>query len=400
MEKNTILLDINSSKQTDFISSLDMDAPVIVQSALNSLYMGNHGEFWSYLILGIPIANILGALGILIFFLLLRKIFTKFIIDILLFIALKTESVLDEQIIMGLKEPIRFAFIILGLHLFFMLMFVDNRFIHIMLETLIVYTIIWAIISLIDTLKDYIFNYQDLDKKHSKELASFVIKVFKTIIILIGASLILQNWGINVTGITTSLGLGGLAFALAAKDSASNLVASIALLLDNSIKNGEWVKVAGVEGVVESVDMRTTKIRSFQKSLFTIPNSLVANNPIENFSRRGVRRVKINIGLTYDTLSKDIEQIVYDIRYMLQHHPKISQKETLLVNFNDFGDSSLDIFIYTFTNTANWEEYLEIREDIHLKMKRIIEDNNSSFAFPSQSIYIENSPNELNPKIV
>jgi len=400
MEKNLILLDINSSKQTDFIDSLDMDAPAIVQSALNSLYMGNHREFWSYLIFGIPIANLLGALSIFLLFLLLRKMFTKFMIRLLLLIALKTQNVLDEHIIIGLKEPIRFAFIVLGLHLFFMLLFIDNNFIHIMLETLIIYTIFWTIISLIDTLKDYIFNYRDLDKKHSKELASFVIKVFKTIIILIGASLILQNWGINVTGITTSLGLGGLAFALAAKDSASNLVASIALLLDNSIKNGEWVKVAGVEGVVESVDMRTTKIRSFQKSLFTIPNSLVANNPIENFSRRGVRRIKINIGLTYTTSSKDLEQIIFDIRYMLQHHPQISQKETLLVNFNDFGDSSLDIFVYAFTNTANWAEYLGAREDVHLKIKALVEKNNSSFAFPSQSIYIEDTPNELNPKIV
>jgi MscS family membrane protein len=391
MVEDKILLDINSSQQTDFINSFDMDVPNIVQSALNHLYIGADSEFWSYLIFGTPLANISGAIFILLFFLFLRKMFTKFMIRMMLFVALQTKNVLDERIITGLKEPIRFGFIIVGLHLFFMILFVDNEFIHLILESLIIYTIFWGIISFIDALKDYLFNYRDMDKIHSKELSSFVIKVLKTIVVAIGATLILQNWGVNVTGITTSLGIGGLAFALAAKDSASNLVASIALLLDNSIKNGEWVKVAGVEGVVESVDMRTTKIRSFQKSIFTIPNSLVANNPIENFSRRGVRRIKMSIGLTYRTTATDVENIVIAIRYLLQHHPRISQKETLLVNFNDFGDSSLDIFIYTFTNTANWEQYLSVREDIHLKILKIVEENNSSFAFPSQSIYLEDN---------
>ena len=388
---DNILLDINSTKQTDFISSIDMNVPLTVQSILNTLYMGEYGTFWSYLIFGIPIANILGAIFIFLFFLFLRKMFTKFMIRLMLLIALKTENVLDERIITGLKEPIRFGFIVIGLHLFFMLLFISNDFIHLVLETLILYTIFWGSISFIDALKDYLFNYSNMDKMHSKELSSFIIKVLKTIVIAIGGTLILQNWGVNVTGITTSLGIGGLAFALAAKDSASNLVASIALLLDNSIRNGEWVKVAGVEGVVESVDMRTTKIRSFQKSIFTIPNSLVANNPIENFSRRGVRRIKINVGLTYKTTATNVEHIVLAIRDMLQHHSQISQKETLLVNLNDFGDSSLEIFIYTFTNTANWEQYLAVREDIHFKIIKIVEDNNSSFAFPSKSIYIEDT---------
>ena len=206
--------------------------------------------------------------------------------------------------------------------------------------------------------------------------------------------MILNNWGVNVTGIVASLGLGGLAFALAAKDTAANLFASIALLLDNSIESGEWIKVAGVEGVVEGVGMRTTKIRSFQKSLFTVPNHLIANNPIENFSRRGVRRIKMNVGLTYDTSSSQLENIVFEIREMLQHHPKISQKETLLVNFNSFGDSALDIFIYAFTYTSQWDHYLNIREDVHLNIIQIVEKNGSSFAFPSQSLYVESLPNE------
>jgi len=390
MDKN-IIIDINESKQTDFINSLDMDFPLIVQDGLNHLYMGEYGNFWAYLIFGIPMANILGAIFIVILFIFLRKLFTRFVIKFMLFFTSKTQTNLDEKIILGLKEPIRFAFIVLGMHIFFMLLFIDNSFIHLILETLILYTIFWSILSLVDTFKDYIFNYRTIDKQHSKELTSFIIKVVKIFIILTEIIIVLQNWGINVIGISTSLGIGGLIFALAAKDSASNMVSSITVLLDQSIRNGEWVKVAGIEGVVESIDMRTTKIRSFQKSLFTIPNSLVASSSIENFSRRGVRRIKLNVGLVYSTTSFDLENIVSEIRNMLKSHSKISQKETLLVNFNNFGDSSLDIFVYTFTNTSNWEQYLKIREDVHLQIIKIVERNKSSFAFPSKSIYMEES---------
>ena len=119
--------------------------------------------------------------------------------------------------------------------------------------------------------------------------------------------------------------------------------------------------------------MRTTKIRSFQKSLITIPNQIVANKPIENFSRRGIRRIKMRIGLTYDTSGEQVSKIVEEIKFMLHSHEGISHKDTLLVNFESFGDSALNIFIYTFTSTANWEKYLDIREDVHLQIMQIVE---------------------------
>jgi len=385
----SLIVERNITEQTNLISSMDMDVPNTVQPLLNQLYSGEYGQFWSYMLFDIPMANILAAIGVFLFFLLLRKIFTKVVMEFFLFLSRKTKTSLDEQIITRLKEPIRFAFVVVGLHLFFLLLFIQSDSIRLILESLIIYTVFWAITSLIEAFRDYLFNYRTIDRQHSKELTSFIIKVFKGIVIAIGVSMVLHNWGINVTGIIASLGLGGLAFALAAKDTASNLFASIALLLDNSIRNGEWIKVVGVEGVVENVGMRTTKIRSFEKSLYTVPNHLIANNPIENFSRRGVRRIRMNVGLTYDTSSRQIEDIVRDIREMLQHHPRISQKETLLVNFNALAESALNIFIYAFTHTAQWSKYLDIREDIHLQIIKIVENHGAAFAFPSQSLYVE-----------
>ncbi|SFV67627.1 Potassium efflux system KefA protein / Small-conductance mechanosensitive channel [hydrothermal vent metagenome] len=254
------------------------------------------------------------------------------------------------------------------------------------------YDIFWGILAISEAIKEL---FHTLAKRFShdlyQEVGNFILTIVKILIIGVGLGAILQVWGINITALVASLGIGGLAFALAAKDAASNLFGSFSLLADKSIRIGEWIKIEGTEGIVEDIGMRTTKIRSFGKSLITLPNQILANNPIENFSRRGVRRIKMNIGLTYNTSSTQVLNIVKEIRYMLHNHPDISQKETLLVHFNAFGDSALNIFIYTFTSTANWESYLKIREDIHIQVMKIVEENHSHFAFPSQSIYIEDN---------
>ncbi|MEA3419328.1 MAG: mechanosensitive ion channel family protein [Campylobacterota bacterium] len=389
-----IIIDRNITDQTDLINSLDMDVPGVIQPFLNKLYSGEYSTFWTQTFWDVPLGNFFAAILVFLFFLLLRKFFTNIILGFLTILARKSETRIDDRIIEGLKGPIRFSFIIIGTHLFFLLIFKENHFIKMVLESLAIFTIFWALISLVEAFKEFLVRYSDDNSHLSKELSSFLVRLIKAVIFAIGFSTILYNWGINVTALIASLGLGGLAFALAAKDTAANLFGSIALLLDNSIKIGEWIKVGGVEGVVEDVGMRTTKIRSFQKSLITVPNHIVANNPIENFSRRGIRRIKMKIGLTYDTNSKQIENIIQDIKGMLQSHPGISHKETLLVNFDTFDDSSLGLFIYAFAHTAKWDQYLEIREDINIRIMHIVEKNGSGFAFPSQSLYVEKLPSE------
>lgn len=385
--KNT---ELNSTSASNYsvLDGLDMNLDLFVQDLLAPLYV--KFSFLSYSFWGVPLANIIAAFIVFFIFLLFRQLFTYIIVGTLQSLAKRTDTYYDDRIISALKAPLSFAFIIIGLHLFFALIFVENSILKNILNTLILFDIFWIILAIVNALRG-IF-YATTVKFHSdlsREIGDFILKIIKVIIAGLGLASILQVWGINVTALIASLGLGGLAFALAAKDTAANLFGSFALLADKSIRIGEWIKVGETEGVVEDIGMRTTKIRSFQKSLITVPNQLVANTPIENFSRRGTRRIKMNIGLTYSTNQTKISKILEEIKNMLRHHEGISQKETLLVNFDSFGDSSLNIFIYTFTATANWEKYLDIREDVHLQIMKIVEDNHSSFAFPSQSIYVE-----------
>jgi len=381
----------NTTEVLNVIDGLDMGIASNVQTQLEPLY--RKFPFLTESVWGIPLANLIAATLVFLLILLLRKLFTKIVLVFLQKLSKHTTTYYDDKVISALKGPIRFAFIIIGLHLFFLIIFKETELVKNILNTLVVLDLFWMILAIVEALRGLVYAATGkFNTDLSKEMGDFILRIIKFLIAGIGLGAMLQVWGINVTALIASLGLGGLAFALAAKDTASNLFGSFALLADKSIRIGEWIKVDGVEGVVEDIGMRTTKIRSFQKSLITVPNQIVSNKPIENFSRRGIRRIKMHIGLTYSTSSDQIIKIKNDIEAMLHSHEGISQKDSLMVYFDSFGESSLNLFIYTFTRTANWAKYLAIREEIHIKIMQIVEENGSSFAFPSQSIYVESLP--------
>ncbi len=390
---STLQIENNNTLPLNMMEGLDMGMPEKIQELLSPVY--ETFPFLSNTFLDIPLANLIAATLVFFLFLVLRHLFTTIVTVFLQELAKKTSTYYDNRIISALKGPLSFTFIIIGLHLFFLLIFKETDTIKNILNTMVIYTIFWAILSISEALRGFIYAATGkFNADLSKEIGNFVLAIWKILISGIGLGAMLQVWGINVTALVASLGIGGLAFALAAKDTAANLFGSFSLLADKSIRIGEWIKVNGVEGTVENIGMRTTKVRSFQKSLITVPNHIVANHPIENFSRRGIRRIKMHIGLTYATNSEQIIKIMEELKEMLKNHEGISQNDSLMVNFDTFGDSSLNIFIYTFTKTANWEKYLDIRENVNLEIMKIVENNGSSFAFPSQSIYVEQMPSE------
>jgi MscS family membrane protein len=346
-------------------------------------------EILNYKFLSLPLYKIILAFLILFFFLFLRKVFTLFILRFFRLLVRKTKTDIDDKFLRAIKGPLKFLFIIGGLYFFFYFLEVDNAVIKHILKGLLIFDVFWAIYNIITQFEENVYKILGRFGKASRELASFIIKITKILIISIGIIALLQDWGINVTGFIASLGLGGLAFALAAKDTAANIFGGIAILTDNIFKVGEWIKVGDAEGIVEDIGIRTTKIRAFDKRLIVVPNATIANSNVENFSRRNKRRIVMRIGLIYDTPIEVIKKIVNDIREMLMNHPDIAKDESLLIYFDEFEDSSLSIFCYFFTNTAVWSEYLRIREDINLKIKEIVEKNGSAFAFPSNSIYFE-----------
>ncbi len=194
--------------------------------------------------------------------------------------------------------------------------------------------------------------------------------------------LIIQFWGFNVTTIIAGLGIGGLAIAFAAQDAVANVFGSITVLVDKPFEVGDWVIIGDVEGVVEEVGIRSTKIRTFSKTLITLPNSKITTSAIQNFSRMPIRRVKMDIGLAYWTTPEQMHEFVESSRELLRTHPGVDQNYWL-VYFDKFTDSSLSIFFYFFSKSTVWAEYLAVRQDVNLRLMKLAERIGVDFAYPT-----------------
>ena len=337
--------------------------------------------------------------GILLFFIFLRAPLARLFISLLHKASSKTKNTLDDAIIEAVEPPVRLVFILLGLYGMLVSLTLpaeidtfNSHFFH----SMFAFTIFWSLYRIVDIFSNFLGEYEGkLASRFSADLALFLVKGVKLVILVMGFVIVVQEWGYNFTGFLASLGLGGLAFALAAKDTAANLFGSLVIFSDKPFDVGDWIQTPGVEGTVESIGIRSTRVRTFAKALVAVPNATLANSPITNWSRMTMRRIKMTIGLTYDTDSTQMQNILTQIREMLKNDPDINDG-TILVNFTDFQDSALGIFCYFFTNTTNWQEYLMVREKMNLNIMKIVEDNKASFAFSSQSVYIESLPD--NPK--
>ncbi len=360
-------------------------------------YLHKFIDFLDIQILSLPLYKIFIAFFMLFLFLVFRKAFTIYILKFFKMLTKKTKTDIDDKIFNAIKEPLKFLFIVGGIYFFCYFLEIDGEVLTHIVKGLLIFDMFWALFNVINAFEDKVYRFIGKYGRASREMASFIIKITKVLIVSLGVIALLQEFGINVTGFLASLGLGGLAFALAAKDTAANIFGGIAILTDNIFKIGEWVKVGNAEGTVEDIGMRTTKIRAFDKRLIIVPNSIIANSNVENFSRREKRRVVMRIGLIYNTSVDVIKDVVEEIRNMLLNHPEVAKDESLLIYFDEYEDSSLSIFCYFFTDTAEWKEYLRIKEDINLKIKEIIEKYPTDFAFPSNSVYFE-TPLRLNNK--
>lgn len=254
-----------------------------------------------------------------------------------------------------------------------------------------------------------------------REVINLLLKITYFLIILVAVLVLLKNFGFNISALIASLGIGGLAVAFAVKDMLANFFASVVLLFDNSFNQGDWIVCGDIEGTVVEMGLRRTTIRTFDNAMLFVPNSLLANSSVRNWNRRKVgRRIRMQIGVTYDSTPDQIRACVQDIKTMLINHPKIAKetdarpplshyeldlkqnivslddllgyKSNLFVVLDEFADSSINILVYCFSTTVNWGEWLDVRQDVMLKIMDIVASHNLSFAFPSQSVYIEEMP--------
>jgi MscS family membrane protein len=262
---------------------------------------------------------------------------------------------------------------------------------------LIAVTIFWAIFRVIDPLSSLLDRAIGIFGSESmhETVKGFFVKVTKAVVVALGIAAVFQEWGFNVAAVLGSLGLVGMAVALGAQDLIKNMFAGLTIFLDRIFEQGNWIKTPDVEGNVEEIGFRATKVRQFDKALVTIPNSKLGNEALINFSRMTQRRIYWRIGVEYRTTKEQLASIIKDIREYLQSHPDFETDPTKTKTFvylDSFGASSIDILLYCFTKTTAWGEWLAVKEVLAYKVKEIVEGHGAAFAFPSTSLYVESLP--------
>jgi MscS family membrane protein len=246
----------------------------------------------------------------------------------------------------------------------------------------------WFLWRLIDGLSAYFSaRAAQTESALDDQLVPFISKTLKIFTVITAVLVIAQNMGYSISGLIASLGIGGIAVAMAARDTIANVFGSIMILVDRPFTVGDWIRAADFEGVVEEIGFRSTRIRTFEQTLVNVPNSLLANMVIDNIDARSKRRVKMRIGLTYSTSPEKMKQAIEGIEAILQGHPGVDQ-HFKLVKFDEFEDSSLSIFLYYFSASKDWAQYLQVRQEVNLQIMQLLESLGLEFAFPTRSIYM------------
>lgn len=325
--------------------------------------------------------------------LVLRGILTRVIFRGLTRLAARTRWKHDDRFLEALEKPTSYYVLVSGIYLATVILPLDPEWgglVHTLYRGASILAVFWGLFRMTDVVVDL---FSDLSAASSSDsfrgFGNLVKKSLRVFIIIVAAVMVIDNLGYNVGGILATLGIGGAALAFAAKDTIANIYGSIALALDRPFRVGDWIRVGDrVDGDVEDIGLRSTKVRTWPKTVISIPNAVLANEMIDNWSRMPKRRVKQVVGVTYETPPDTMERIVESIREILRKDPDVNQ-EFILVNWTDFGSSSLDILVYYFTNTVKWLEYMEIRQRINVRIAQTVADHGSSVAFPTRTLYLE-----------
>lgn len=353
-------------------------------------------QLFNQSIAGISLGRIFLAGGVIFLTLLLRNLLAQLLARTLFATASRTAGEMDNILRDQLKRPSSFLVLIGGLWLGTSLLALPHEPLNLaggaeeLIRLLFIINVGWFLFNLVGLLDAWLGHWtQKTESTLDDHLLPFIRKGLRAFVVVMIALMFAQTLGYPISGMLASLGIGGLAVALAAKDSLSNIFGSLMIILDRPFQIGDWISAGDVEGTVEEIGFRSTRIRTFAKTLVTIPNSTLTNLSINNFSRMPKRRIKMSVGISYATSPDEMRNAVDSIRSLLREHPAIDQ-EFFLVNFTDFGASSLDILVYCFTRTTAWGEYLEARQDVCLKIMDILENLGLEIAFPSRSIYLQN----------
>ena len=329
----------------------------------------------------------------IVFLCMVLRLVVKFVFDRLEHASKITDNVYDDAMVHVARKPIGWAILLYGV-LAAAAVVRDNTgagildYIGPIREVGTIGLLAWFAARFItEVSKTLVASRDETDDRATMEAVSKLLRVS----VIITAFLIgLQSLGFSIEGVLAFGGIGGIAVGFAARDMLANFFGAFAILLDKPFAVGDWIRSSDmeIEGTVEDIGWRITRIRTFDKRPLYVPNSNFVNITIENPSRMTNRRIKETIGVRYDDMSV-LPTVLQDVRDMLANHEEIDTGQILMVNLNEFSESSADFFIYTFTKTTDWAFFHEIKEDVLLRISAIIESHGAEIAFPTQTLHVD-----------
>lgn len=360
-------------------------------------------ELWSNSYQSIGIALLILLVGYI-----LRKSVSRFFSHFLFRFFKKFSS--DEghdEFISLLKRPLQFIIVLVSLYLaLIQLRFPDffnwdsgdieraSRILHRIYGTFMAIAMTWLLLRIVDYVIMVLYRRAlQTEDKSDDQIILFMKDLIKVVIVVLALFFVLSAiYRVNITSLVAGLGIGGLAVALAAQETLSNLLASFIIFLDKPFKAGDQVSFDNITGTIEKVGFRSTQVRTLDKSLLTVPNKSLTDGPLNNITLSPFRRVKFAVGLTYDTPSVRIQKVIVEIREVLRNHP--DTRDDFTVAFSDFSAHSLDIMVLFFVYSNEWERMVKVKEEINFEIMRIVEENNCRFAFPTQTIHLAKDSRE------
>ncbi|CAM3052772.1 mechanosensitive ion channel family protein [Filibacter tadaridae] len=336
--------------------------------------------------------DLLISIGIMLVFLLFRKLFAKYIFSLILKLGNKAKTAFFSNIFIAVEKPIQWLFIIIGTFIamdYFPYLDRSNPLFKHLFRSSIIILVTWCLYNLTSSTSLVFSRINDrFNIRIDDILVPFFSKAIRLIIIAISISVIAQEFGYNVNGFVAGLGIGGLAFAFAAKEALANLFGGIVIITEKPFTLGDWILTPNVEGTVEDISFRSTKIRNFEDALVTVPNAMLSNSTITNWSKMGKRRVYFNLIVSHDTPKSNLDNSVRQIRYLLKNHQGI-HPDTIIVSFDEYKENGLGLLFYFFTKTTVWVEHLEVKEDINFEIMDILENEQVTYAIPSNRVLFD-----------
>jgi MscS family membrane protein len=306
--------------------------------------------------------------------------------------ASASESKYDDEVIKALKKPLTLIPLGIGLYasvLSLPLSSTYTDYADLLIKSYFYIAIFWSVASAVDPLRDFIGDkYNFL----SPTLRAWIFRAFKFIAYLIGIVSVLELWGVDAASIIAGLGLFSVALALGAQNFFKNLIGGLLIIGEKRFKQGDWINIEGVaEGEVEKIDFRSTLIRRFDKAPVYVPNSVLSDSEIINFSAMPFRRIRFHVGLLYSTSPDTIMKIRKDIELYIEKNKNLVNSNEIrsTIRVTNFNDSSIDMLINCFTKSTKWQDFCIAREELILEIMKIVQKNGSDFAFPTRTIHLE-----------